>query len=69
MTDRDGSHDKWQKRLAIGGAKSYGDKFGAELGYAAEHVEGVSIAGSGHWLMEEQPKATMAAILAFLRRP
>jgi len=29
-------------------------------------VTGAVIAGSGHWLMEEQPAATMAAILNFL---
>ena len=55
--------------LAIGGAASYGANLATEIGFAAETVEGVSIPESGHWLMEEQPDATMAAILAFLRKP
>jgi pimeloyl-ACP methyl ester carboxylesterase len=53
--------------LAIGGDHSYGLKLATEIGFAAANVKGQSIANSGHWLMEEQPKATMDAILAFLR--
>jgi pimeloyl-ACP methyl ester carboxylesterase len=52
--------------LAIGGDHSYGLKLATEIGFAASNVQGVSIANSGHWLMEEQPAATIAAILAFL---
>jgi pimeloyl-ACP methyl ester carboxylesterase len=33
----------------------------------ATDVKGVVIAGSGHWLMEEQPVATVAAITDFLK--
>ena len=33
---------------------------------AATDVTEVVIAGSGHWLMEEQPAATVAAVRAFL---
>jgi pimeloyl-ACP methyl ester carboxylesterase len=33
---------------------------------AATNVTEVVIAHSGHWLMEEQPAATIAAIRAFL---
>ncbi len=55
--------------LAIGGAASYGANLATEIGFAAETVDAVSIPESGHWLMEEQPDATMAAILAFLRKP
>ncbi|MGZ5985276.1 MAG: alpha/beta fold hydrolase [Caulobacteraceae bacterium] len=53
--------------LAIGGDHSYGLKLATEVGFAASNVKAVSIPDSGHWLMEEQPKATMAAILDFLR--
>ena len=53
--------------LAIGGSASYGAALAVELGYVASDVKGVSIANSGHWLMEEQPDATMAAILGFLK--
>jgi pimeloyl-ACP methyl ester carboxylesterase len=36
---------------------------------AADNVQELVIAGSGHWLMEEQPQATIAAVRAFLDRP
>jgi pimeloyl-ACP methyl ester carboxylesterase len=54
--------------LAIGGEKSFGIGFANEIGFAADHVEALSIANSGHWLMEEQPEAVMDAILAFLAK-
>jgi pimeloyl-ACP methyl ester carboxylesterase len=54
--------------LAIGGEKSFGIGFANEIGFAANHVEALSIANSGHWLMEEQPEAVMDAILAFLAK-
>lgn len=53
--------------LAIGGSASYGAKLAVELGYAAKDVKSVVIENSGHWLMEEQPKATVEAITAFLK--
>jgi pimeloyl-ACP methyl ester carboxylesterase len=34
--------------------------------FAADDVRQVVIANSGHWLMEEQPDATVAAIMSFL---
>jgi pimeloyl-ACP methyl ester carboxylesterase len=52
--------------LAIGGEKSFGIGFANEIGFAADNVRPLSIANSGHWLMEEQPKAVMDAILAFI---
>ena len=52
--------------LAIGGEKSFGEGFANEIQFAASNVRGLSIANSGHWLMEEQPEATMAAIIGFL---
>ena len=55
--------------LAIGGEKSFGQGFANEIGFAADHVRALSIANSGHWLMEEQPKATMDAITGFLAEP
>lgn len=53
--------------LAIGGERSYGLSLATEIGFVADNVRGVSIANSGHWLMEEQPDATVAAIMAFLQ--
>jgi len=52
--------------LAIGGDHSYGLNLATELGFAAKDVKAVSIANSGHWLMEEQTAATVAAITGFL---
>src|ERR1700726_2199823 len=53
--------------LAIGGDKSFGSTMATVARAAAANVTGIVIAGSGHWLMEEQPDATMSAIIGFLR--
>ena len=55
--------------LAIGGEKSFGEGFANEIEFAATNVSGISIRDSGHWLMEEQPEATMDAILTFISEP
>jgi pimeloyl-ACP methyl ester carboxylesterase len=52
--------------LAIGGEKSFGQGFANEIAFAAQNVRALSIRDSGHWLMEEQPEAVMAAIQSFL---
>jgi pimeloyl-ACP methyl ester carboxylesterase len=52
--------------LAIGGEKSFGPTMAVVMRAAATDVQEVVIADSGHWLMEEQPIATVAAIRAFL---
>ena len=52
--------------LAIGGDKSFGATMATVTEAGATNVQGKVIADSGHWLMEEQPKATVAAIHAFL---
>jgi len=52
--------------LAIGAEKSFNTAMAADMRFVASDVTGDVIASSGHWLMEEQPAATMAAILAFL---
>ena len=52
--------------LAIGAEKSFGTAMADDLRFVADNVTGVVIADSGHWLMEEQPAATIAAIRAFL---
>jgi pimeloyl-ACP methyl ester carboxylesterase len=55
--------------LAIGGEKSFGIGFANEIGFAADNVRALSIKDSGHWLMEEQPEATMSAIEEFIAEP
>jgi pimeloyl-ACP methyl ester carboxylesterase len=52
--------------LAIGGEASFGATMAVLMRFAASNVTGQTIAGAGHWLMEEQPEATVAAIVAFL---
>src|SRR6202163_187915 len=54
--------------LAVGGEKSFGPTMAVVMRAAATDVQEVVIAGSGHWLMEEQPTATVAAVRAFLDR-
>jgi pimeloyl-ACP methyl ester carboxylesterase len=53
--------------LAIGGEKSFGPMMATVARAAATNVQGAVIAGSGHWLMEEKPQATVAVIVNFLR--
>ena len=55
--------------LAIGAEKSFGTAMADEMRFAALDVTGAVVANSGHWLMEEQPALTVAAITPFLRRP
>jgi pimeloyl-ACP methyl ester carboxylesterase len=52
--------------LAVGAEKSFGAGQAAELRFVASDVTRQVIANSGHWLMEEQPAATVTAIKAFL---
>lgn len=52
--------------LAIGGDHSLGATMAYIMRFAADDVHQVVIADSGHWLMEEQPAATIAAITSFL---
>jgi pimeloyl-ACP methyl ester carboxylesterase len=52
--------------LAIGADKSFGTAMADDLRFVATDVDSVVISNSGHWLMEEQPATTVAAIRAFL---
>jgi len=52
--------------LAIGGDHSFGSTMAFVMRFAADDVHQVVIADAGHWLMEEQPQATVAAIRTFL---
>jgi len=54
--------------LAIGADKSFGAAMADDLRFVATDVTSLVIANSGHWLMEEQPAATVAAIRAFLEK-
>jgi pimeloyl-ACP methyl ester carboxylesterase len=52
--------------LAIGGEKSFGTTMATVTEFAASNVQGAVVAGAGHWLMEEQPAATVKLVVAFL---
>ena len=52
--------------LAVGGEKSFGPTMAVVMRAAATDVQELVIPNSGHWLMEEQPVATVAAVRAFL---
>jgi pimeloyl-ACP methyl ester carboxylesterase len=52
--------------LAVGGEKSFGTMQAFIMRFAADDVTGVVIPDSGHWLMEEQPAATVTAVRSFL---
>ena len=54
--------------LAIGAEKSFGTAMADDLRFVATNVTGAVIPNSGHWLMEEQPIATIATIHDFLER-
>lgn len=52
--------------LAIGGEKSFGLGMAAVMKFAGENVQGAVVPGSGHWIMEENPAATVALVRSFL---
>jgi pimeloyl-ACP methyl ester carboxylesterase len=54
--------------LAVGGDHSFGTAMADELRFVATNVTGSVIPNSGHWLMEEQPAATVAAVTNFLSK-
>ena len=56
------------KVLAIGADRSFGTAMADDLRFVASDVTGGVIPNSGHWLMEEQPAAMVAAIRTFLDR-
>jgi pimeloyl-ACP methyl ester carboxylesterase len=53
--------------LAIGGEKSFGRTMAVVMRAAATNVQEAVVPNSGHWLMEENPKATISAIVDFLQ--
>ena len=55
--------------LAIGAEKSFGTAQADEIRFVATDVTGVLIPNSVHWLLEEQPTATIEAVRTFLERP
>ncbi len=54
--------------LAIGGEKSFATSMADEIGFVATNVEAGIVPHSGHWIMEENPQATMDLVMAFLAK-
>lgn len=52
--------------LAIGGEKSFGASMAQIMRFAASNVREGIIPDSGHWIMEENPMATIAIVRDFL---
>lgn len=53
--------------LALGGEKSFGLQMAAVMRFAADNVTEGVIPHSGHWIMEENPEATVKAVTDFLK--
>ncbi len=53
--------------LAIGGEKSFGPMMATVMRFAADDVHEAVVPDSGHWIMEENPKATIEIVRAFLQ--
>ena len=54
--------------LALGADHSFGEQMGAIMRLVASNVASGVIRDSGHWVMEEQPAQTMAAIVSFIEK-
>lgn len=52
--------------LAIGGEKANGKVLGEQMKLVASHATVVVLENTGHWMLEENPKETLAALLKFL---
>jgi len=52
--------------LALGGEKSFGLTMAKVMQFAAADVRAGVVPDSGHWIMEENPTATIAMVRAFL---
>jgi pimeloyl-ACP methyl ester carboxylesterase len=53
--------------LAVGGEKSFGPMMATVMRAAATNVQGAVVPNSGHWVMEENPAATIKLVEDFLR--
>jgi pimeloyl-ACP methyl ester carboxylesterase len=53
--------------LAVGGEKSFGPMMATVMRFAAADVHEAVVPDSGHWIMEENPEATVRIVRAFLQ--
>jgi pimeloyl-ACP methyl ester carboxylesterase len=54
--------------LALGAEKSFGDGMAVELRFVGSNVSSGIVPDSGHWIMEENPQATIKLVSDFLRK-
>ena len=54
--------------LALGADHSLGTAVETQVAHDATNVTGGVVAGSGHWIPEEQPQAFVAQLLTFLNK-
>ena len=52
--------------LVIGGEKSLGDVLARQANLVATDVKAVVLKDTGHWVLEERPRETREALMAFL---
>jgi len=52
--------------LAVGGEKSFGTMMASVTRFAASDVQEAVVPDSGHWIMEENPQATIQIVRRFL---
>ena len=52
--------------LAVGGEKSFGPMMAVVMRAAADNVEEAVVPDSGHWIMEENPQATVKLVTEYL---
>jgi pimeloyl-ACP methyl ester carboxylesterase len=52
--------------LALGAEKSFGGGMADDLRFVASDVTGGIVPSSGHWIMEENPQATVKLVMEFL---
>ena len=52
--------------LSIAGEKASAAILGPQMKSVATDVKVINLEATGHWLMEERPKETMDALIAFL---
>jgi pimeloyl-ACP methyl ester carboxylesterase len=55
--------------LALGGEKSFGPMMATVMRASADNVTEGVVPASGHWIMEENPKGTIALVRPFLDKP
>ncbi len=54
--------------LGVGGEKSFGPGMADELRFVADNVSSGIVPHSGHWIMEENPQATVKIVTEFLAK-